>query len=236
MRVFRRSSPQKTGVKAVAALICAGLTWLGSPAAAQAQSNEVSPTGKGITGGALLGAEAVMLTEAALNVKPGWAYAVGGIAGGIGGGVAGYYAEQGSSAKLPLYLLAGGMALAIPTTVAILSSTAYEPPADYTEDRGPSNEPVADPAAPSASRKAPQHAKAKAQRVAAAQRQVASARARMQQRLELTPPALVGLGSGYLALSVPAVEVRDVFAASDVRQYGMAQQTEVRVPVLSYSF
>lgn len=231
MRLIRRTSPQKAGVKALATLTCAAVAWLASPAAAQAQSNEVSATGKGITGGVLLGAEAVMLTEAALNVKPAWAYAVGGIAGGIGGGVAGYFAEQGSSAKLPLYLLAGGMALAIPTTVAVLSSTAYEPPADYTEDRGPTDEPVADPAAPSASRKAPQHAKR-----AAKPRRVASAQERVQKRLELAPPALLGVGSGYLALSVPAVEVRDMFAASELRQYGMAQQTEVRVPVLSYSF
>ncbi|MEZ4375341.1 MAG: hypothetical protein R3B07_31300 [Polyangiaceae bacterium] len=236
MMRFGSSSVRGTISKLALAAAGAGIALLAQPHAAHAQSNEVSPTGKGIAGGTLLGAEAVMLTEAALKVKPAWAYAVGGIAGGIGGGVAGYFAEQGSSAKLPLYLLAGGMALAIPTTVAVLSATAYEPPADYTEDRGPTDEPVADPAAQGDSiSKAPatqQHAKGKQKhRVARL-----SARDRMQSQLQLTPPALLGLGEGYVALSVPAVEVRDVFSAQETRQYGFSQETEVRVPVLNYSF
>src|SRR5512136_55746 len=86
------------------------------PRSAQAQSNEVSPKGKGITGG----------------------------------GVGGYFAEKDGSPKLSLYLLAGGMALAIPTTVAILSATAYQVPADYTQDRAPAEEPVAEPPQPAA--------------------------------------------------------------------------------------
>ncbi|MCA9632055.1 MAG: hypothetical protein KC766_30585 [Myxococcales bacterium] len=222
-----RSTISKLTVAATAA----GLAWLAHPSSALAQSNEVSPTGKGIAGGALLGAEAVMLTEAALDVKPPWAYAVGGLAGGIGGGVAGYFAEQGGSAKLPLYLLAGGMALAIPTTVAVLSATAYEPPADYTEDRGPTDEPVADPAQGGSISKAPTRERRQARR-----QPKESPRERMERQLQLTPPALLGLGEGYVALSVPAVEVRDVFSAQETRQYGLAQQTEVRVPVLNYSF
>ena len=44
-----------------------------APSALATGKDEASPTGKGITGGALLGAEAVMLVEAALNVKPAWA-------------------------------------------------------------------------------------------------------------------------------------------------------------------
>src|SRR5262249_34108053 len=48
-----------------------------TPGVARAGGGDASPTGKGITGGALLGAEAVMLSEAAASVKPAWAYAVG---------------------------------------------------------------------------------------------------------------------------------------------------------------
>ncbi len=228
---FGSSSVRSTISKLAVAAAGAGLALLAQPSTAQAQSNEVSPTGKGIAGGTLLGAEAVMLTEAALKVKPAWAYAVGGLAGGIGGGVAGYFAEQGSSAKLPLYLLAGGMALAIPTTVAVLSATAYEPPADYTEDRGPSDEPVADPAQGGPISKAPARQQRQARRAPKE-----SARQRMERQLHLTPPALLGLGEGYVALSVPAVEVRDVFSVQETRQYGFSQETEVRVPVLNYSF
>src|SRR5262245_38470861 len=43
---------------------------LTSPHAALASGKEASPTGKGVVGGALLGAEAMMLVEAAADVKP----------------------------------------------------------------------------------------------------------------------------------------------------------------------
>ncbi|MGC4066886.1 MAG: hypothetical protein QM784_20065 [Polyangiaceae bacterium] len=99
------------------------------------QSVEPSSSGKGIVGGTLLGAEVVLLTEAAFDVSPDWLYYVGGGAGAIGGGIAGYYLEGsgGLSAKGNMYLLAAGMLLAIPTTVAVLSATAYEQPAEYTQ-------------------------------------------------------------------------------------------------------
>src|SRR6188768_1734364 len=60
-----------------------------TPLAAHAASGEaeVSPTGKGIAGGALLGGELVLVTEAAFKVQPAWAYIVGGVAGGVAGGV-----------------------------------------------------------------------------------------------------------------------------------------------------
>src|SRR5262245_40024111 len=103
-----------------------------------------SPAGKGIIGGALLVAESVMLVETAASTKPAWAYAVGGGLGAIGGGVGGYFAQQGDP-RISLYLLVGGMALALPTTVAVLSAAAYEP-VNYTEDRPPADEPVAEPA------------------------------------------------------------------------------------------
>ncbi len=217
----------KTHSRWLAAAGAALLLSVGTPA--KAQSTEVSPTGKGITGGALLGAEAVMLVEAAFKVKPAWAYIVGGLAGGVGGGVGGYFVEQGGDAKLSLYLLAGGMALAIPTTVAVLSASAYEPPLDYTEDRGPTDEPVADPAAPSA--RAPQRKPA----AQASKRQVAR-HAPIAVPPLAPPPALVGVAGGGLALSVPAVEVRDVFSRTELYKFGVKQETEVRVPVLSYTF
>src|SRR5688572_11252097 len=132
-----------------AALLASVLT--GRPAHATDDVHEPAATGKGITGGALLGAEVVLLTEAAFKVKPTWAYLVGGLAGGVAGGIGGYFVEREDSNKTSMYLLAGGMALIIPTTVAVLSAKAYEPPADYTEDKGLSDQdqPVAEPAQPS---------------------------------------------------------------------------------------
>jgi hypothetical protein len=210
-----------------------GVTLVFGSANAQAQEEtktEATPTGKGITGGVLLGAEVVMLVEAAIKVKKPWAYAVGGIAGGVAGGVGGYFVENSGDAKLSIYLLAGGMALAIPTTVAVLSASAYEPPADATEDRRPSDEPVAEPAQPSAG---PPPAKEGASR--ARQRRVARA-AEPAVLYPAGPPALVGLTPRALTVGVPAVEVRNVFSRAELMEFGVKQATEVRVPVMSFVF
>ncbi|MBN1610895.1 MAG: hypothetical protein JW940_29965 [Polyangiaceae bacterium] len=181
---------------------------------ARADTVDVSPTGKGIVGGALLGAEAVTATEAALHLKPAWAYLVGGGAGAAAGGVGGYFLEKHATSKTNMLVLAAGMLLVIPTTVAILSATAYEPPRDYTEDRGPTDEPLAEPAAPDQPPPVPS--------------ETPSARSTM--------PSLVGVTSTQLSLSVPAVEVLDMYSARERLQFGMKQQTEVRVPVLSVVF
>lgn len=217
----------------IAAVAVAGSLLAPSVAAA----DQVSPTGKGITGGALLGGEAVMLTEAAAGVKPAWAYAVGGVVGAAGGGVGGYFAEQNGSAKLSLYLLAGGMALVIPTTVAVLSTTAYTPPASYTEDKGPTGEPVAEPAQPSTA-PATGAAAPTSQRVKKHHHRIA--RAHFEQPLALyrpvLPPALLGYGHQGLTLSVPAFEVGQVYTRAEQQVFGVKQAAELRVPVFNYVF
>jgi len=186
-------------------------------------AQEASPDGKGIAGGALLGAELVLAIEAAADVQSTWAYVGGGLAGAVAGGVGGYFIERESSARLPMLMLAGGMALAIPTTVAVLSATAYEPPADFVQDEQPSDEPVADPprpvtapppGAPLGSRRlrAPEHAK------------------------RVMPPALIDFEPEKVTLSVPAVAFYDVFSKAEVAELGVAQATEVRIPVLNVVF
>ena len=109
---------------------------------AHAQSVEPAVTGKGLVGGALIGGEVVMLTEAAFKVKPAWAYYVGGGAGVIGGGIAGHYLESSLSSKSAMYLLSVGMLLVIPTTVAALNATSYDTPLEYTQDAAPIDEGV----------------------------------------------------------------------------------------------
>jgi hypothetical protein len=233
-----------------AALLLGVVSW---PRSARAQSNnEVSPKGKGITGGALLGGEVVMLTEAALGARPAWAYIVGGVAGAVGGGVGGYFAEKEGSAELSLYLLAGGMALAIPTTVAILSATAYQVPADYTQDRAPTEEPAAEPPQPAATEPpqtpagtTPAAPPATTTPPPEAAPPASAPQSRRPGRRDLRhatllrpdlPPALVGWGRGYLTLSMPAVEVRDAYTAKERAEFGVRQATEVRVPVFSARF
>jgi hypothetical protein len=209
-------------------IVLAGLV---APRAALAADpgSQASPTGKGIVGGGLLGGEVVMLVEAAASVKPGWAYAVGGGLGAVGGAVGGYFAEDGGNvdrARLSLYLLVGGMALALPTTVAVLSATSYEP-VNYTEDRAPEDEPVAEPARQQGPAAAPM------------EKPTSRAPARRAPKVAAAPklpPALLGVDQGTVTLSVPAVEVRQVYTRTEVATLGVKQQPSIAVPVLNVVF
>lgn len=202
---------------AALALLCAGQ--------AHAQGvDKASSTGKGIAGGALLGAEVVILTEAAFGVKPYWAYAVGGGAGAIAGGVGGYFIEQNLSAKTNMFLLAGGMVLAIPTTIAMLSATQYEPPANYVQDQGPTDEPIANPPEPDA---------ASTNEVLPVARR---ARVRPIPTLYHTPPALLDIDPSGTNLYVPTVALMHTYTPEQVAQFGVKQRTEYRLSVFNLAF
>jgi hypothetical protein len=104
----------------------------------EARADEVSSTGKGITGGALLGAEVPVIIEGIAGVHSGWVYLISAIVGAGGGGLGGYEVEKGSSdGTAPMYLLAGGLALVIPAVVLTLNATRYQPEEGATEDRTP---------------------------------------------------------------------------------------------------
>lgn len=213
-----------------------------SPFAAHATGSEkASPTGKGIAGGALLGSELVMASEAAFGVRPAWAYVVGGLAGGIGGGVGGYFVEKQDDARPPMLLLAGGLAFAIPTLVAVLSATAYEPPANYLQDQAPADEPVAEPPAPTDTAPAPAltppgaaPAPADSAPEAPTGRRHLDSRRRLS--LRLPPPALFGVTDSRLALGVPNIEVRHAYTRTERLLFNAPDVAEVRIPVLDVRF
>jgi len=211
---------------------------------------DASPNGKGITGGALLGAEVVMDTEAAFGVQPAWAYIVGGVAGGAGGGIGGYFVEHNSNARGPMLMLAGGIALAIPTIVFVAAATAYQPPASYLQDQAPADEPVAEPPAPTEPASPPAAAPtpmpapgpaaapdaappADAAPAPTGRRYLPSAR---RLSLKLPPPALFGLKDARLALGVPNIAVFHAYSPSERLMFNAPDATEVRIPVLDVVF
>ena len=221
------------------ALAGATLTPLAAHATGEA---EASPTGKGIVGGTLLGAELVMSSEALFGVKPTWAYIVGGVAGGAAGGVGGYFVEQQGDARGPMLMLAGGMAFAIPTVVLVLASTAYEPPANYLQDQAPADEPLAEPPAPSdaapppatpaAAPAAPPPADAAAP-APTGRRYLPSTR---RLSLKLPPPALFGVQDARLALGVPNIAVLHAYSERERVMFNAPDIAEVRIPVLDVTF
>jgi len=218
-----------------------------SPYAHAIGEAEASPKAKGIIGGALLGGETVMLVEAAAGVRSPWAYVGGGLVGAAAGGVGGHFIEKDAdSAKLPMFLVAGGMILIIPTWVAVAATTAYKPPANYVEDRPPADEPVAEPpqpATPPGSGAAPAGGSGPTSRrmrtrTPRDRNHAEVARVAMYKPLPayIAPPSLVGVAGGGLSLSVPSVELHDLYSRREMLQTGVKQVTEVRIPVFNLTF
>ncbi len=210
--------------------IAAGTAAMLITRAAPSLAEEVPATGKGIVGGALLGGELVMLVEAAFGVKSGWVYILSGVLGAGAGGFGGSLIEKEADPKVSVYMLAGGMALVIPTTVAVLQATSYSPPEDYTEDKPsvpfPASEPPkgvppsTSPAAPGPGSPGP-----------------TSLRYHWKEGSRMKLQAgLVGLNEGALKVAVPAVELRPVYRPDELQKYGLEQKHELRVPVFSATF
>ncbi len=205
-----------------------------TPFAAHAAGvDQASGSGKGIVGGALLGGELVMVTEAAFKVKPAWAYIVGGVAGGAAGGVGGYFVEQNTDARAPMLMLAGGLVFAIPTVVAVLTATTYEPPANYVQDQAPPDEPLAEPPTPAAA-PTPAPAPAADATPAPAKRRYLPSERRLS--LKLPPPALLGFQDAELALGVPNVALLHAYTRTEELVFNAPNVTEVRIPVLDVQF
>jgi hypothetical protein len=237
MRWCKRAGGGRFGggalVAGAASLLATSL--VGAPARAE----ETSPSGKGIVGGALLGGEAVMAVEAAFGVRNGWAYLIGGVVGAGAGGLGGYALEQEASPRVSLYMLAGGMALVIPTSIAVLSATQYRPPPDYQEDQAPPgtqpSSAVPRPSDPSSLPGSTGPSSSSAAPAPEARRRAQVAAAPPPGR-PAPPTSMVDLSPGGVRLGVPAIELRPVFSTQEVRQYGMAQRDEVRVPVFRATF
>jgi len=231
----------KTTRRIVLAAVAAGIVFVGSPRAAQAE--EVAPTGKGIVGTALLGAEIVVFTEAIIGVRSGTAYALGAAGGAVAGGVGGYFIEQAvSDGRIPAYLLAGGLALIIPALVITLDQTRYLPTEGAREDKPVTNLPPSDPGKPGGSAvigaepasptttptPAPSPSPATPPGGAGGGGTPAPARA---------PQSLINFYGTGMSVGMPVPEVRPVFTASQKKALGVeAAGNEVRFPVVRVTF
>jgi hypothetical protein len=203
-----------------------------------ARADNVSPTGKGIAGGALLGGEVVTITEAIIGVRAGWAYLVGGLAGAAAGGVGGYFVEQSTSnGQVPMYMLAGGLALVIPAVVLSLDATRYRPEEGATEDRTPAG-PPAEPGVPGASISSPSAAPAPAATPAPAPAAAPSPAPSTAPAPPPPPPqSFLDVHDGNLRLGMPLPSIAPMFSAQEQKTYGLVKNdAEVRMPVLHVTF
>ena len=215
------STKHRPAAFAMAAIL--GATVVAAPLR-DARADEVSSTGKGITGGALLGAEVPVMIESIAGVHSGWVFFITAVVGAGGGGLGGYEVEKGSSDGMaPMYMLAGGLALVIPAVVLTLNATRYQPEEGATEDRTPG--PAAEPGAPGGS-------------------SITSTPGAAPTPPPPPPPApapapqsLLDLHQGALRLGVPVVAVKPAFSVTEAKAYGLRDNpTELRLPVLHIAF
>jgi hypothetical protein len=208
-----------TTILGAAAIACA-VTATPSRAAAQ-EADPVTPTGKGIAGGILLGAEVVMIPLGIAGVDAWWPYLVFGLVG-AGGGAIGGCAVEGSEgacssfmtteipAEAAVGMLAGGMALVIPTLVVVLNATAYDPEKELDEGdekkRTPGEEEEIE----------------------------------VEGKRRTLPLAVVGVDATgkrtRVRPGIPAVEVRPMYTPEEVAVWGVEQETEVVVPLVRGRF
>lgn len=229
---FFRTTP-RPAVLATAALF--GASVLIGPAR-DARADNVLPTGKGITGGALLGAEVVTITESLAGVRSGLAYGVGALVGAAGGGVGGYFVEHGNTdGKAPTYMLAGGLALVIPAIVLVLNATRYIPDESATDDSSPRTNQTAEPGVPGAGvttgtpdATTPPPPASPSPATAPLPRAPAPGG---------PPQSLFDVRDRSFRLGLPIPEVRPVYSVAEERQYGIhGSLTEVRMPMLHVTF
>jgi hypothetical protein len=234
MPLPRTHRPARPVLLATAAVF--GLTALAAPLR-EARADNVSPTGKGIVGGGLLGAEVVTIVESLAGVKSAWPYIVGAVVGAGGGAVGGYFVEQNSSdGRAPMYMLAGGLALVIPAVVLSLDATRYRPEEGATEDRTPAG-PPAEPGVPGASISSPSAAPAAAPAPAPAAAPSPAPSSTPAPPPPPTPQSFLDLHEGNLRLGVPLPSITPSFTPQEQKTYGLVKnEAEFRMPVLHVTF
>jgi hypothetical protein len=214
-------------------VLLATLVGAGSLAAfaPSARADEVSPDGKGIAGGALLGGEVVAITESLIGVRAGWAYALGGILGAGAGAAGGFGVEKASTnGQGATYMLAGGMALIIPALVLSLNATRYHPSENATEDKPPPGIP-ADPGAPGGNAATGAGGVVVTPAPAPAPPPPPATPAPPTSLLDLSFPQ-----QAALRLGVPVPDVRPMYTSAEQKAYGLPQHAEVRMPVFRVTF
>lgn len=235
-----------------------GLVVAGMPRQASAQTVRsqipMSPTGKGIVGCGLLGAETVALIEGAAGVRARWAYAVFPLLGAAGGAVGGYFLEQAATSgstpdsgltAVSVATLVAGIGLLIPTLIVYVNATSFHPETEVTtDDNAPANAPLEESTPglgnpPASSPSGPSGGAVTQPGVGAPAH--SSIRGAAGPSLALSPrpfvpPAILNLGTEGMSLGVPAVTVGTNYSLAEVRQYGVVPQAEVRVPVFSGTF
>jgi len=209
----------------------------------QARADEIQGTPKAIVGGAFLGAEVVAIPMAIAGVKAGWAYAVFPALGAVGGGIGGFFMDKAyddskTAAYGSAFMLAGGMALIIPTIVLMLNATRYHPSAEATEDRAPKNVgPEANPGGAGGSAVTPTNqGGTSAPPPPSGTSGTSGTTGGGGNQPPYVPLSLVDMNQGKFRMGIPVPEVHNAYTTQQLKELGVRQATELRVPVFKLAF
>lgn len=209
--------------------------------------SQVSPDGKGMVGLGLIGLEIGFIVPALIQEAAGtnewWPYLVFPAVGAVGGIVGGYFMEQETrnSPEIDVAFLAVGMALVVPTVVATLALTAYEPGQEASGQVGgeepdfedettteavqdsefddEASEPAPEPSTPST------------------EGGESSLRSRTSRLLAGGPGILRFDGQGrQVLLGVPMISRRSTFTAEETEALNLPPTTDVHVPLVTGTF
>jgi hypothetical protein len=218
-------------MKLARSTVLAGLTFAALGAFAPgAHAEEVGSRGKGIVGGALLGGEIVVIGMSVAGVKSTGAYLGGAAGGAAAGGVGGYFIENASTdGRVPIYILAGGLALIIPGVVLALNATRHQPTEGAQEDK-PVDGPPPNPGKPDGA------AVVGGEPPPSATPPAGGGGGAPKAPLRAPATSMIDYGDHELRLRLPVPDVRPVFSPQERKQYGMSQASEVRVPLVHVAF
>ena len=212
----------------------------------QAHADEIQGTPKATIGGAFLGAEVVAMPMAIAGVRAGWAYAVFPPLGAVGGAIGGYFMDKAyDDAKTAAYgsafMLAGGMALIIPTIVLMLNATRYHPSAEATEDRAPKNVgPEANPGTSGGGAVIPSNQGGTSAPPppsgTSGTSGTTSGGGSGGNQPPYIPLSFVDMHDGTLRMGIPVPEVHNAYSTQQIKELGVRQSTELRVPVFKLAF
>jgi hypothetical protein len=231
----RRELTQRLAVLTTAAAVGLG-TLTATAGTAHADSSAPVP---GTVGGAFLGAEVVTIGLSAFGVRNGWAYLIGAVLGAGGGAAAGYAVEQSATdGKAGSYMLAGGIVLTVPAIVLSLNATRYRPAATSSEDRAPTNQTAPDPGRTGNTAAAPQPPTAPPPAAPPPGSEAAPTGPRSSvEPADVAPPtSLVDVHTGTFRVGVPVPEIRPVYTMQQLKEAGVQQATEYRLPVVKVVF
>lgn len=201
-------------------LVVAALVGVAPSGALAQQPEELDSNIQGTVGLGLVGAELGLIIPALAGMDDAWPYIVFPVVGAGGGAVAGYFLlDQPDHTEAGVVTLAAGMLLIVPTIVATLALTAYDPESDIDEEDF-QNADDAD-AAPAPTVEPDAEVGGEASATVGTQAGVGLLR--------------VG-ANGALMVGAPGLSIAPVYSLREQNQFGAPSAASFRVPVLSGAF